>query len=72
MKSSEQIIYLNGQGKHFGRLEISGGRLLLDVKRGQRHLRFDLLASLKNGKAIYEDVATEGARQESTGVLNSL
>lgn len=39
---AERIIHLNGQGKHFGRLEITDGRLLLEVKRGQRHLRFDL------------------------------
>ena len=68
---AERIIHLNGQGKHFGRLEITDGRLLLEVKRGQRHLRFDLLASVKTGQAVYEDVA-EGDRQKITPVLRSL
>lgn len=70
-ESAERIIHLNGQGKHFGRLEITGGRLLLDVKRGHRHLRFDLLASVKTGQAVYEDIA-DGDRQKSTPVLRSL
>ena len=55
-----EAIELRANGRLWGTLHLREGRLLLECKRQDRFVRFDLLASVERRRAVMDEVLRVG------------